>query len=163
MTKSDQIIHSFSIYEIKRHTFKPYHFRWTKFYENNSSFLQTYPELKSNIAEDELIICSTIIDAENYSVLTTQRVITKEKGIEEIGYMASATSYDMPLNYKFEKYGYVFGTIQFQNGDVFRYFLETAKASMVMICGIKTLIWSQQLKDSQMVNLMRLWDTRSRS
>lgn len=160
MTKSKQIIHSFSVYEIKRGTIRPYNFRWTKFHENNSGFQQAYPELRLNITEDELIICSTVIDADNYSLLTTQRIITKEEGIKEIRYMASATSYSMPRNYKFEHYDYLFGTIEFQDGEVFRYFLEPGKAAMVMIQGIKTLIWSQQLTDLQMINLMRIWDKR---
>jgi len=163
LTKSDQISHTFSIYEIKRSTYKPYEFRWTNFYDNNSDFLQCYPEIQLDIAEDELIICSTFIDADNHSLLTTRRVFTKEKGIEDIAYIEAAKSYSMPLNYKFEEFGYVFGTVELQNGNVFRYFLETGKAAMVMVYGIKTLIWSQQLTDAQMINLMRLWDKRGKS
>ena len=160
MTKSDQIIHRFSIYEIKRHTFKPYDFKWTKFHENNSDFVHLYPEIQLDVGEDELIICSTVIDAENYSLLTTRRIITKENGIENIGDMTSAIQNTPPLQFKLEKYNYVFGTLQLQNGTVFRYFIEAGKACMVMEYGIKTLIWSQQLTDSQMTNLMRLWDKR---
>ncbi|WP_448701920.1 hypothetical protein ACFGVR_06585 [Mucilaginibacter sp. AW1-3] len=159
MLNSNSVVHTFCTYEIKRHTFKPYVFRWTKFHEDNSDF----PEIQVNIAEGELIICSTIIDSDNYSILTTQRIITKESNVEEIRYMTNAISYHMPLNYKFEKFGYIFGSIKFRNGDETKYFLETGKASMVMVYGIKTLIWSQQLTDAQMVNLMRIWDKRANS
>lgn len=160
MTRSDQVIHRFSIYEIKRHTFKPYVFRWANFYESYSDFLQLYPAIQLDMAEDELIICSTVIDVNNYSLLTTRRIVTKENGIENIGDMTNATQNTPPLQFKLEKYNYVFGTLQLQNGTVFRYFIEAGKASMVIEYGIRTLIWSQQLTDSQMTNLMRLWDKR---
>jgi hypothetical protein len=163
VTKSDQIIHRFSIYEIKRSTYTPYNFRWTNFYENHSEFLQLYPDIQLNIAEDELMICSTIIDEENYSILTTRRCVTKENGIEDIAYMPDAKKYDLPLNHKLEKYGYVLGTVELQNGKAFRFYIEAGKAAMVMTYGIRILIWCRQLTDSQMINLMRLWDKRSKS
>jgi hypothetical protein len=163
LTKSDQIIHTFSIYEIKRHTYKPYNFRWTNFYENNSDFLQRYPAIQLNIAESELIICSTFIDADNYTLLTTRRVFTKENGTEGVGDLEGAKQNTPPLTFKFEKYNYVFGTIEPQNKHVLRYFIEAGKAAEVIECGIRTVIWSQQLTASQMINLMRLYDKRSKS
>lgn len=39
---------------------KPYDFKWTKFYESNLDF--PYQGLPLNLTEDELIICSTLID-----------------------------------------------------------------------------------------------------
>ena len=70
---------------------KPYEFKWTKFYDSNSVLQEVYPELQLDLAENELVICSTIIDIDNYSILTTQRLITKEKGIENIGNLTGAT------------------------------------------------------------------------
>ncbi|MFC0518723.1 hypothetical protein ACFFGT_31200 [Mucilaginibacter angelicae] len=163
MPKSDQIIHSFCIYEIKRHTIKPYVFWWTNFYENYSDFLQVYPEIQLAIAEDELIICSTVIDADNYSLLTTRRFVTKEKGIEGTAHMAGAKGYNLPINHVLEKYDYVLGTVELRDGNTFRFFIEAGKPAMVMTYGIRTLIWCQALTDSQMINLMRLWDKRSKS
>ena len=162
MTKSDQIIHRFSIYEIKRHTFKPYDYKWTKFHENNSDFVHLYPDIQLDAEENELIICSTVIDAYNYSILTTQRIITKENGIEDMAYMAGATTHDYPHYIGFEKFNYLFGTVALSNGNAFRHFIEAGKACAMMIYGIKTLIWVQQLTDSQMINLMRLWDKRNK-
>ncbi|WDF75647.1 hypothetical protein PQ469_17320 [Mucilaginibacter sp. KACC 22773] len=163
MTRSDQIIHRFSIYEIKRHTYEPYVFRWTNFYENYSIFLQRYPVIQLDLAEDELIICSTVIDADNYSLLTTRRIVTKENGTEDIADLVGVKQNTPPLQFKLEKYNYVSGTLQLPNKNVFRYFIEAGKACMVMEYGIRTLIWSQQLTDSQMINLMRLWDKRFKS
>ncbi|MBB6129978.1 hypothetical protein [Mucilaginibacter lappiensis] len=163
MTKSDQVIHSFAIYEIKRATFKPYDFKWAKFHENNSDFVHLYPEIQLDVEENELIICSTVIDADNYSLLTTRRIVTKENDIENIGDMTSAIQNTPPLQFKLEKYNYVFGTLQLQNGTVFRYFIEAGKASMVIEYGIRTLIWSQQLTDSQMINLIRIWEKKRKA
>jgi hypothetical protein len=107
------------------------------------------------------MICSTVIDADNYTLLTTRRIVTKEKGIEDIGNMEGARQNTPPLTLKFEKYNYVFGTVHLQNEHVLRYFIEAGKACEVIECGIRTMIWSQQLTDAQMINLMRLWDKRS--
>jgi hypothetical protein len=161
VTRSDQVIHTFVIYNIKRFTFNPYeNFKWAKFYEKNSDFVKIYPEIQLSIKENELVICSTVINHANYSLLTTQRIVTKESGIENIGDMTGAIHNTPPLQFKLEKFNYVSGTLQLQNGTVFRYFIEAGKAAMVMEGGIWNLIWSQELKDSQMLNLMRIWDKK---
>ena len=163
MTKSDPVLHSFTIYEIKKATFKPYDFKWTKFHENNSDFVQLYPEIQLDVEENELIICSTVIDADNFSILTTRRIVTKENGIEDMGYMAGATTHDYPFYVGHEKFNYIFGTVVLPNGNAFRHFIEAGKACAMMIYGIKTLIWTQQLTDSQMVNLVRIWEKKRKA
>lgn len=162
MKQSDQTIHRFSIHQIKKHTFQPYVFRWTNFYESNWDFQQLHPGIQMELTEDELLICSTVINAENYSLLTTRRIVTKENGIENPANLEDAIQKTPPLQSKFEKYNYVFGTLELSNKDVFKYFIEAGKAAMVIEYGIKTLLWSQQLTDSQMINLMRLWDKKSK-
>ncbi|QEM13025.1 hypothetical protein [Mucilaginibacter rubeus] len=116
--------------------------------------------MQLDLEEDELIICSTIIDTDNYSLLTTQRIVTKENGIEDIGDMTGATHHDYGIKVKLEKFNYVVGTVLLQNGNEFRHFIEAGKAAAVMIYGIKTLVWSQELTDKQMLNLMRIWDKK---
>ncbi|CAL2105559.1 hypothetical protein T190115A13A_160092 [Tenacibaculum sp. 190524A02b] len=37
-----------------------------------------------------------------------------------------------------------FGTLELQNGDELKYFIETGKASMIMIHGVRTLIRIQR-------------------
>ena len=86
--KTDKSIQNISIAAIKRSTFKPYDYKLTKFYESNSEF--PYSELKLELMENELLICSTFIDHENYSILTTQKLITSENGIEKTGNMTGA-------------------------------------------------------------------------
>jgi hypothetical protein len=158
MNKSDKSIHNICIASIKRSTFKPYDFLWTKFYELNSTFYELYPTIKIYISENELIICSTIIDLDNYSILTTQKLLTKEKAELFVGDI---------LNAKDKLYGdfkgnhsnsFTFGQIQLENGEDFKYFIETGNASMVMIHGIRTILRTKTMSNTQVENLPKIWD-----
>lgn len=146
MTKPDKSKHNICIASIKRSTIKPYNFKWTKFYESNSDF--SYSELTLFLTDSELIICSAVIDDNNYSILTTQRLITKEKGIEVIGNIIDAIDKlygDFKGGYDDESF--TFGVVQLCNGIELKYFIETGKASMVMINGVKTLIRLNQTEN----------------
>ena len=139
MTKSDKSIHNICISAIKRKTISPYDFKWTKFYEFNSEFENYYLGFKLDFIENELIICSVIIDENNYSILTTKRLITKENGAYISGTLKGAVNkaYD---DFKNLKKLHIFGIITLQNGIDLKYFIETSNASMVMIYGVKTLL-----------------------
>lgn len=141
MKKNDQSKHRICISKIKRTTIKPYDdFQWTKFYEDNYSFYDAYPGISIQLNEEELLICSTIIDLDNYSILTTQKLITSENGVLESGLIMHAEN---GLYGNFKGYGnekLTFGKIILEHGKTIKYFIETRKASMVMIQGIKTLI-----------------------
>src|SRR4030095_11714762 len=89
MTKTDKSIHNICVASIKRSTMKPYDFRWTKFYESNSDFQNS--ALQLDLAENELIICSTIIDKDNFSILTTRRLFTSIDGQLSIENIQGAT------------------------------------------------------------------------
>ncbi len=141
MRKSDKAIHHISVASIKRSTIKPYDFKWTKFYESNAEF--QYSGLQLERIENELIICSTVIDSEHYSILTTQKLITNENKIENIGNVNGATlkSYGDFKGLNGEPL--TFGLLQLENGTEIKYFIETGKASMIMIHGLRTLIQIQ--------------------
>ncbi|CAI8720854.1 hypothetical protein [Chryseobacterium sp. IT-36CA2] len=141
MKKTDQLKHRICISKIKRSTIKPYNvFQFTKFYEDNLSFFDVYPGISVQLNKEELLICSTIIDSDNYSILTTQKLITSENGVLESGTIiyAKNRSYGNFKEYGNEKL--TFGNIILENGKIVKYFIETGKASMIMINGIKTLI-----------------------
>jgi hypothetical protein len=137
---------------------KPYDFKWTKFYEANSDF--TYSELQLDLTEDELIICSTIIDKDNFSILTTRRLLTKQDGQLSTGNIQNATD---KLYGDFKGYqdkAYTFGQVQLQNGNELKYFIETGKASMVMIHGVRTLIRTNEMTPTQVDNVGQAWNNR---
>ena len=117
---------------------KPYDFKWTKFYESNLDF--PYQGLSLNLTEDELIICSTLIDGENYSILTTQKLVTVENRRERAESLSRATDKGYGDFKGFKDDQVTFGLIELENEDDFKYFIETGKASMIMIQGIRTLI-----------------------
>ena len=146
MTKTDKSKHNICIAAIKRHTIKPHDFKWTKFYESNVEF--PYTALLLQLAENELFICSTLLDADNYSILTTRRLITHEKGQTSAGRIedAKGNGYGDFKGYKDKLF--TFGQILLDNGTNLRYFIESGKASMVMIYGVNTLISLSQKKNT---------------
>lgn len=122
---------------------KPYDFQLTRFYESNADF--TFSGIQLDLAEYELIICSTIIDCDNYSILTTRRLFTKQDGQLSIENIQGATDkfYGDFKGYKDRKV--TFGEVLLANGKQLKYFIETGKASMVMIHGVRTLIGTTKL------------------
>lgn len=117
---------------------KPYDFKWTKFYESNTDF--PYSGLQIDLADSELFICSTLIDKDNFSILTTRRLMTNQDGqlsAENIQGAADKLYGDFK-GYKDKALR--FGQVQLPNGNDIGYFIETGKASMIMIYGVSTLI-----------------------
>ncbi|TCI90627.1 hypothetical protein [Tenacibaculum sp. M341] len=151
MKKSDKSIHNVTIAAIKRSTMKPYDFKWTQFYESNSDF---YYKGLINFLKDELIICSTIISSDNYSIVTTQRLLTCEKGIEQIANLTNAKNKSFGNFKGYENELITFGMVELPEGNTFKYFIETGKASMIMIHGVKTLIRIQKytIKNTEKLN-----------
>lgn len=159
MTKSDKSKHNICIASIKRSTIKPYDFKWTKFYESNSDF--HYSGISIDLFEDERIICSTVIDADNYSIITTQRLITKQNGQESVGNIEGATDklYGDFKGYKDKLF--TFGQIRLQNGADLAYFIETGKASMVMIHAIRILVRTREMTSIQVDKVTRIWNKQN--
>ncbi|WP_299714172.1 hypothetical protein [uncultured Tenacibaculum sp.] len=140
MKKTDKSKHNICIAAIKRSTIKPYDYKFTKFYESNEEF--PYIGMDINLRENELIICSTVVNANNYSVLTTQRLITNKNNIVATGELTNSKDKGSGM-FKSMKDDFVFGSLTLENGSDLEYFIETGKASMIMINGIKTLIGIQ--------------------
>ena len=143
MRKSDKSLHSISVASIKRSTMKPYDFKWTKFYDSNSDF--SYQGLHLDLTEDELIICSTVIDDENYSVLTTRKLITMENGQERTGILKGAKDKGYGDFKGYRGGSITYGLMELENGNELKYFIETGYASMIMIHGLRTIIRTQKM------------------
>lgn len=139
--KSDKSIHSICIASIKRKTKTPYDFVWTKFYEKNDEFIETFSEFENLLSVNELLICSTIIDIDNFSLLTTQKLVTKENGILLLGNINHAKD-KLYGDFKgaISKEPYTFGMVKLEDSNDLKYFIETGRASMVMIYGVRTRI-----------------------
>lgn len=125
----------------------PYDFKWTKFYDSATDFISTGEDLE--LAEKELIICSTVIDKNNYSILTSRQLITKNEGQLKTGYIQGATD-KLYGDFKGNKDNdFTFGQVELQNENNLNYFIETGKASMIMIQGVRTLIGITQIPNKQ--------------
>lgn len=159
MTKTDKSKHNISIASIKRCTFKPYDYKLTKFFESNSDF--PYSELKFDLNENELIICSTFIDSKNYSILTTQKLITKENGIENVGNMVGATDKGYGDFKGYKNDSFTFGIVELENGIDLKYFIETGKASMIMIYGVRTIIRTEHMTEKNIEYTTRNWNRQN--
>ncbi len=154
MNKTDKSKHNISIASIKRSTMKPYDdFKWTKFYELNSDF--PYSGLNLDLTENELIICSTVIDSENYSILTTQKLITNENGTESCGNLINAKDKGYGDFKGYKNDSLTLGLVELENGTELKYIIETGKASMIMIHGVRTLIKMQKMTEKNVENTIR--------
>lgn len=56
---------------------------------------------------------------------------------------------------------FTFGQIQPQNGNELKYFIETGKASMIMIHGVRTLIRTAGMTSSNIENVTRIWERKN--
>ncbi|HBV14971.1 MAG TPA: hypothetical protein DEB71_06470 [Chryseobacterium carnipullorum] len=139
MKKSDQSLYNICIASIKRKTMKPYDFRWTQFYDLDSHPKLLFQNFPIDFAEEELIICSTLIDPDHYSILTTRKLLTNNKGNIESGSLINAKS-KWYGEFKSKTDPYSLGEVELVTGERLDYFVETGKASMIMIYGVQTLI-----------------------
>jgi len=158
MEKTDRSIHHICIAAIKRHTMKPYDFEFTRFYEESTGLKSLFQGMEVDLLPDELVICSTLIDGENFSVLTTRKLVTKERGNLLSGSIMGAKDKlygDFKGNLKKEPI--TLGAIQLANGIDLRYFIETGRASMVMVHGVRTSIRTQGMPDEQADKIARIW------
>ncbi|MCS3867988.1 hypothetical protein J3D55_000904 [Chryseobacterium ginsenosidimutans] len=157
MRKSDKSIHRICIAKIKRSTMKPYDFKWSIFYENDSRGLfQNYP---FELHDDELIICSSIIDSSNFSILTTRKLITNENGTLHFGSLINAKN-RLYGDFKSKDEDFTFGKVELESGEILKYFIETRRASMIMVQGIKTAIDIQVITEAQVEKVANIWNNK---
>lgn len=153
--KSDDSIHNICIAAIKRSTMKPYDFKWTKFYETDSRIL--FRDFPFELDEKELIICSTIIDSNNFSVLTSRKLITKENAIISVGSLINAED-GMYGEFKSRNDEFTFGSVYLENNEHLKYIIETGKASMIMIHGVRTAVRIQKMTAIQIKKVTDIWN-----
>ncbi len=122
---------------------KPYDFRWTQFYDSDSNPKLLFQNFPIDFSEEELIICSVIIDPDHYSILTTRKLITNNKGHMESGSLNHAKN-KWYGEFKSKTDLYTLGEVELSTGQRLCYFVETGKASMIMINGVKTLVFISQ-------------------
>jgi len=140
MGKSDKSIHNICIAAIKRACTQPYDFKWTRFYEEPKEFALSYPKMAAYVEENELPICATIVHARNWSLLTTRRLFTMDNGQLTKGDIEGSKNQSHGDFKGAGTHERTNGAIQLFDGTKMTYIIETGRASMVMIYGIRTII-----------------------
>jgi len=158
--KTDKALHNICIAAIKRSTIKPYDFKWTKFYDLDHDNVNS--ELEIDLIENELLICSTIIDTENYSILTTRRLLTKIDGQLDICNLEGVIDKFYGDFKGYRDLNWTFGKVELQSGIIIKYFIEVGRASMIMIHGVKTLIRTTEMTNIQIENVTRVWNKHNK-
>lgn len=161
MSSRDNSLHNICIAAIRRHTRKPYDFKWTRFYEKSEDFVLLCPGMPVQLLPDEFAICSVVIDPDNFSVLTTQRLFTMEKGKMSTGKMDHASDLSYGLFKAHGKQDTTTGKIGFSNRTEQNYFVETGYASMVMIYGVRTRIQVKMRMTEQNEKFARIWNRKA--
>lgn len=145
---------------------KPCDFKWTRFYEPDIDFKMFYPGIAIDMDAGELVICSTMINADNFSILTTRRLITAAQGVLYSGAIMGATEAADDTgrlygNFKgYPDHAYTFGQLRLAEGTELKYFIETGKASMVMIHGVRTAIRMQAMTAVQAGKVTAIWNRK---
>ncbi|MGN7986377.1 hypothetical protein ACTJKC_03495 [Pedobacter sp. 22226] len=102
-----------------------------------------------------------MIDEHNFSILTTRKLITNENGEFNLGHTEAATH--LSFGHFKDVKSFTSGIIQLKNGIDIKYFIETGKASMIMIQGVKTLIRTQEMTNQNLENVTIIWDKKTKN
>lgn len=137
--KSDRSIRDICIAAIKRKTIKPYDFAFTRFFEKET-FAQIDRTFFSmaDFNDDELPISQVVIDLNNWTVVSTGKIVSCINGKQTIVFPENVVSWDWAL-FKNES-PFVNGKLYSKDGESFEFFIETGRASIVQINSISTLV-----------------------
>ncbi len=125
------------IESIKRFTIPPISFDLTNVHESNTNLGEI--EQLIELQQGEEIICSTFINESLWSIMSTRRIFTLEGVRQEQHLLDEIVKFD-PGDFKgYAKQNYTKGFLQFGDGKIVPVFIETGRASMVMIYGVKTM------------------------
>ena len=146
--RDDSSIHKICILAIKKSLMDTAELSFTSIYENRDSKLPF--QLGLNFSE--LPICSTIKDSDNWSILTTQRLLSKINSVFTEANMETAQNryYGDFKGYKSEQF--TLGKVENSIGEEIEYLIETGKSSMVMVQGVKKRILIQQNQKGSQTN-----------
>jgi len=139
--KSDKSIRNICIAAIKRATIAPYDFSLTSFFEEElwDRFDNDVVNLR-NVAEGELPVSMVVIDADNYTLITTRQIITCQNGSIALAKPNDIISWQWNDFKGYIDRSYTCGRLTLTDNQIFEVFIETGRASMAMIYAIRTLV-----------------------
>ena len=117
---------------------KPFDFKYSVIYDNDKTILNEEVNNQIKLENGEELICSTIMSGSIWSVLTSRRIITLE-GVGKVEHSLTGLKRRNAGDFKgYSKQEYTKGFLHFDDDKVIPYFIETGKASMIMIYGVNT-------------------------
>ncbi len=139
MKKSDHSLKHICIAKIERSYIPPFDFSYTGIFKD--SYANFPNDTLSNISleEGEELICSTFINRETWTLLTTRRVFSMEGSVEFVHAMNGVKHKNFGDFKRSASQLYTKGKLLFSDGTEMPIIIETGRASMVLINGIMTL------------------------
>ena len=142
--KTPEKLHNVCIAAIKRSYIPPFDFVYTKIYENSDTFEGDKLGVDVRLESHELPICSTIVNTKVWTLLTNNRIISFEGvGIQEHK-LTPIKRWNFGDFKGYSDQSYTKGFLHFVDDTIVPVFVETGRASMVMIYGVMTIY--KQLK-----------------
>jgi hypothetical protein len=137
--KTADKIRSICIAAIKRSIIPPFDFEYSYIYENLDTVETPKIGVDLRLESHELPICSTIINPKVWTILTTEKIISFEGvGIQQHK-LSTLEKWDFGDFKGYSKQIYTKGFLHFVDDTFIPVFVETGRASMVMINGIMTI------------------------
>ena len=134
--KSDGSIHQICVAAILRHTLKPINFLLTKLYDTDTKSLL---QIDIALTDGELPISKTYIDSLTWTLITTRRIISCNKGDVQEAFADRVNSWQWGDTKRNAKGSYTLGEIKIEDNSILQIHIECGKASMVTIYAIMTL------------------------
>ena len=139
MTKSDKSIKNISIAKIERSYIAPFDFEFTGIFNGKHSNFPKQVLDEISLENGEELICSTFVNEQIWTLLTTQRIFSREGLAPDVHSIKNIKKWNFGDFKGYSKQSYTKGFLFFEDDKVISVFVETGRASMILINGIMTL------------------------
>jgi hypothetical protein len=137
--KTDKSIRNICLASIRRHTIKPFDFTFTRLFENDGVLHDAV--ILERLSDNELPISETFVDNNNWTLVTTRQIITCKQGVERSIRPTDVYSWTWDDFKGIRTTPYTLGTLRVNEQQNLEVFIETGRASIVIIYAIRTLVY----------------------
>jgi hypothetical protein len=139
--KTSHSIRNICLAAINRSLRLPFEFRFTTIFETDSmAEIGAVAFFLPSAEEDELPICQVFINNDNWTLVTTNRILTRKEGDLDCIRAKEVKSWDGGDFKGYNKTAYTLGQVQSEKQRGLEIFIETGGASLVIIRTVMTLM-----------------------
>jgi hypothetical protein len=161
MQKTDESIRRICIASIKRHTIKPIDYPLTRIFEKQSlSEIDKVISSTFNHLDNELPIAITYVDINNWTLLTTKRIISNIKGVLTQTFASKVVKRTWGDFKGYKEKPTTLGYLTLNDNTTMNILTETGAASMIMIYGIMTLTGQETSTEEQINKTLKRYQNR---